>query len=168
MIGAFPSESFDYASCNNRTLVCNTLKEGASFCSLMAVCFLPWYVPTRAPFPHEYSLFCSFWHLVILAKDSFPALGSHIKDWYQNRWLYIKCVGGIGGSIIMGSGSIASKGGIFIGSGFCNNGKVRGIYNDFNVLVSFDVSFVGSISITCARGNTACFVVEATVLTPEG
>jgi len=68
----------------------------------------------------------------------------------------------------MGSGSIASKGGIFIGSGFCTNGKVRGIYNDFNVLVSFDVSFVGSIAITCARGNTACFVVEATVLTPEG
>jgi hypothetical protein len=76
----------------------------------MAVFFLPWYVPARAPFPHKYSLFCSLWHLVILAKDSFPAL----KEWYQNRWLYIKCVGGIGGSIIIGRGVIATKGGIFI------------------------------------------------------
>jgi hypothetical protein len=64
---------------------------------------------------------------VILAKDSFPALGSRIKEWYQNRWLYIKCVGGIGGSIIIGSFGIATKGGIFIDSGFCTSGKVRGI-----------------------------------------
>lgn len=101
---------------------------------------------------------------MILAKDSFPALGSRIKEWYQNRWFYMKCVGDIGGSIIIDSGGIETKGGIFIGSGFCTNGKVRDIYNDFSVLVSFDISFVvGSISITYARGNTTCFVVEATV-----